>query len=420
MMKFGDRILEQAEILGKITEDDARLTRTYLTAQHRAAGEKILGWMREAGMEAGFDPMGNVVGRYAGASADAPVVATGSHMDTVVDAGKYDGIFGILSPIACVRDLHARGKRLPFAIEVMAFGDEEGVRFGVTLIGSRAFAGRFKASDLDAKDRDGITLGDAMVAFGGDPRAIPSLVRDASRMAAFVETHIEQGPVLLDEGLAVGVVTAIAGVTRVRARVDGTAGHAGTVPMPGRKDALAAAAEMALAVEKFCAARPAELVGTVGRFSVAGGGAVNVIPGRVEFTVDVRSGDDPTRVAAASAIEAACRAIAKRRGVTLAWEPFFELESAPCDEKLQAVLAESIAAQGHQVRRLRSGAGHDAMEFCRIVPTAMLFVRCGNGGISHNPLETLAAEDAESATEVLLDFFERLDVARLTKVPLEA
>jgi hydantoinase/carbamoylase family amidase len=209
------------------------------------------------------------------------------------------------------------------------------------------------------------------------------------------------------------VVTAIAGVTRVRARVDGTAGHAGTVPMPGRKDALAAAAEMALAVEKFCAARPAELVGTVGRFSVAGGGAVNVIPGRVEFTVDVRSGDDPTRVAAASAIEAQCRAIAKRRGVALEWEPFFELESAPCDERLQAVLAESIAAQGHQVRRLRSGAGHDAMEFCRIVPTAMLFVRCGNGGISHNPLETLAAEDAESATEVLLDFFERLDVARL-------
>jgi allantoate deiminase/N-carbamoyl-L-amino-acid hydrolase len=234
-------------------------------------------------------------------------------------------------------------------------------------------------------------------------------------MAAFVEVHIEQGPVLLDAGLAVGVVTAIAGVTRVRARVDGTAGHAGTVPMPGRRDALTAAAEMALAVEKFCAARPAELVGTVGRFSVAGGGAINVIPGKVEFTVDLRSDRDATRIAAASAVEAECRAIAARRCVMLEWDAFFELESAPCDEKLQAVLAESIAARGHEVRHLRSGAGHDAMEFCRIVPTAMLFVRCGNGGISHNPREILAAEDAEIATEVLLDFFERLDVARLKR-----
>jgi hydantoinase/carbamoylase family amidase len=414
-MKFGDRILDQAETLGRISEDDARLTRTYLTKQHREAGEKILRWMREAGMEAAFDPMGNVVGRYQGVSPDAPVVATGSHMDTVVDAGKYDGLFGILAPIACVRELHARGKRLPFTLEVVAFGDEEGVRFGVTLLGSRALAGRFEARDLDAKDRDGVTLRDAMVDFGGDPAGIAALARDPKRMAAFVEVHIEQGPVLLDAGLAVGVVTAIAGVTRVRARVDGTAGHAGTVPMPGRRDALTAAAEMALAVEKFCAARPAELVGTVGRFSVAGGGAINVIPGKVEFTVDLRSDRDATRIAAASAVEAQCRAIAARRGVSLEWDAFFELESAPCDEKLQAVLAASIAAQGHQVRHLRSGAGHDAMEFCRIVPTAMLFVRCGNGGISHNPREILAAEDAEIATEVLLDFFERLDVARLKR-----
>jgi hydantoinase/carbamoylase family amidase len=219
--------------------------------------------------------------------------------------------------------------------------------------------------------------------------------------------------VLLDAGLAVGVVTAIAGVTRVRAHVEGTAGHAGTVPMPGRRDALTAAAEMALAVERFCAARPTELVGTVGRFSVAGGGAVNVIPGNVEFSVDVRSGDDATRTAAASAIAAECRAIAARRGVMLQLDVYFDLESAPCDEKLQGLLAESIAAQGLEVRRLRSGAGHDAMEFCRVVPTAMLFSRCGNGGISHNPREVLAAEDAEIATQVLLDFLKRLDVRGL-------
>jgi hydantoinase/carbamoylase family amidase len=409
-MKHGTRILEQADVLGRISEDDARLTRTYLTAQHRDAGEKIAAWMREAGMEAAFDPMGNVVGRYLGAARGAPVVLTGSHMDSVVDAGKYDGLFGILAPIACVRELHSRGERLAFTLEVIAFGDEEGVRFGVTLLGSRALAGRFDARDLDAKDRDGVTLREAMVAFGGDPNAIPALKRDPAKVAAFVEVHIEQGPVLLDEGLPVGVVTAIAGVTRVRARVHGTAGHAGTVPMPLRRDALTAAAEMALAIERFCAARPAELVGTVGRFSVAGGGAINVIPGEVELTVDVRSEDDATRRSAAAAIEAECRAIAARRSVTLEWNAFFELDSAPCDAKLQAALASSIASKGIAVRHLRSGAGHDAMEFARIVPTAMLFVRCGNGGISHNPLETLAAADAEVATEVLLDFLRRLKV----------
>lgn len=410
-MKFGGRILEQAEALGKLSEDDGRLTRTYLTAKHREAGELIAVWMREAGMQAGFDAMGNVVGRYAGAQAGGPSLITGSHMDTVVDAGKYDGIFGILSPIACVRELHARGKRLRFTVEVVAFGDEEGVRFGVTLLGSRALAGRFDPRDLDAKDRDGITLREALVAFGCDPDAIASLARDPSEVVAFIESHIEQGPVLLDEGRAVGIVTAIAGVTRVRARVTGVAGHAGTVPMWGRRDALAAAAEMALLVERYCAMRSEELVGTVGRFAVSGGGAINVIPGKAEFTVDLRSGVDASRRRAAVSLEAECQAIAARRRVELEWDRFFELDCAPCDPALQATLAGSVAAKGIEARFLRSGAGHDAMEFSHRVPTAMLFVRCGNGGISHNPREIMSAEDAEVATEVLLDCFERLDAA---------
>jgi allantoate deiminase len=410
-MKFGSRILEQADALGRISEDDARLTRTYLTAKHREAGELIASWMREAGMQASFDPMGNVVGRYEGIAGGAPVLLTGSHMDTVVDAGKYDGIFGILSPIACVRELHAQGKRLRCALEIVAFGDEEGVRFGVTFLGSRALAGRFDSRNLDAKDSEGVTLREAMVAFGGDPDAIPALARDPAKVVAFVESHIEQGPVLLDEGCAVGVVTAIAGVTRVRVRVTGVAGHAGTVPMPARRDALAAAAEMALAVERLCAARPDELVGTVGRFGVSGGGAINVIPGAAEFTVDLRSGRDASRRGAATVLEGECRAIAARRKVGLEWDAFFELDGAPCDAALQAVLAESIAAKGIDVRFLRSGAGHDAMEFASRVPTAMLFVRCGNGGISHNPREIMTAEDAQIATEVLLDTFQRLDVA---------
>jgi len=403
-LKFGTRILEQADRLATFSEDEGRLTRTYLTPRHREAGEQIAAWMREAGMEAGFDAIGNLVGRYAGDRADAPVVATGSHMDTVVDAGRYDGIFGILTAIACVRDLHSRGKRLPFTLEVVAFCDEEGVRFGVTLIGSRALAGRFEPSMLEARDRDGVTLRDALIAFGGDPAAIPSLQRKG--LAAFVESHIEQGPVLLDEGLSVGVVTSIAGAGRARARVTGVAGHAGTVPMPGRRDALTAASEMALAVESLCASRPQELVGTVGKFAVAGGGAVNVIPGSVEFTVDLRSGDDAVRRRAMADLEGHLHEIARRRGVTLAWEPFFEMKAMPCDAALQTAFAASIAAHDVKVRRLPSGAGHDAMELAHIAPMAMLFVRCGAGGISHNPLETMTAEDAEIATSVLLHFLE--------------
>jgi len=215
--------------------------------------------------------------------------------------------------------------------------------------------------------------------------------------------------VLLNEGLPVGVVTSIAGGSRVRVRVEGLAGHAGTVPMPGRRDALAAAAEMVLAIERHCAERADTLVGTVGKLAVAGGGAINVIPGEVEFTIDLRSGDDAKRRAALAAVEAQCRAIAQRRGVTITWEPFFELAAAPCDARLQARLAASIAAHDVAPRFLPSGAGHDAMEFAAIAPIAMLFVRCGEGGISHNPKETLSAEDAEVATSVFLHFLEHFD-----------
>jgi len=412
-MRFGPAILARCDALAAISEDPDRLTRTYLTPQHRTAGERIAGWMREAGMQAHFDALGNVVGRYAATQPDAPVLVTGSHMDTVVDAGRYDGIFGILCPIACVTDLHARGRRLPYTLEVVAFGDEEGVRFGVSMLGSRALAGRFDTAALERRDADGVSLREALVAFGGDPDAIATLAR--RHIAAYVETHIEQGPVLLDAGLPVGVVTSIAGGTRLRARVAGVAGHAGTVPMPARQDALAAAAEMVLAIERHCAERADTLVGTVGKLAVAGGGAINVIPGAVEFTVDLRSGDDATRRTALAAVEAECRAIAARRRVALAWEPFFELAAAPCDARLQARWADAIAAQGVPVRHLPSGAGHDAMEFAGLAPIAMLFVRCGNGGVSHNPRETLAAEDADLATRVFLHFLEYFDAAPVAR-----
>ncbi|MCL4760818.1 MAG: allantoate amidohydrolase [Burkholderiales bacterium] len=412
-MRFGADILRQADLLAGVTEEAGRITRTYLTPQHREAGELIAAWMRDAGMGAHFDALGNVVGRYEALDPRAEVVLTGSHMDSVVDAGRYDGVFGILAPIACVRDLHGRGARLPYTLEVVAFGDEEGVRFGVSMIGSRALAGRFDGAALDRRDAQGVSMREALHAFGGDESAIPSLAR--TRIAAFVEAHIEQGPVLLDEGLPVGVVTSIAGGTRVRARVEGVAGHAGTVPMPGRRDALAAAAEMVLAVEAHCRERADTLVGTVGRIAVCGAGAINVIPGEVEFTVDLRSGDDATRKAALAAVERRCREIARRRRVALHWDAFFELAAAPCDAALQAQLAASIAAHGIAPRFLPSGAGHDAMEFAAVVPAAMLFVRCGAGGVSHNPRETLAAEDAEVATSVLLHFLEHFEPRQLAR-----
>jgi len=406
-VRYGPEILRQSDLLGAISQDEGRLTRTYLTPEHRRAGEHIRAWMRDAGMEADFDALGNVVGRYRAADPGAPIVITGSHMDSVVDAGKYDGVFGILTAIAAVKDLNARGTRLPYTFEVVAFGDEEGVRFGFSMIGSKALAGTFDPALLDRKDAQGVTLRDALVAFGGDPSAIASLKRDPRRVAAFIESHIEQGPVLLNEGLAVGVVTAIAGATRHLVRVTGLAGHAGTVPMGARQDALAAAAEMVLFVERHCETRPG-LVGTVGKLGVLPG-AVNVIPQDVEFTIDVRSADDAVRRAAVAAIVTGCKDIARRRRVAVTSMPFFAADAAPCDATLQRQLAGAIAAHGIVVRHLPSGAGHDAMMFPAVAPTAMLFVRCGNNGISHHPGETMTAEDAEVATAVLLHFFEHYE-----------
>jgi hydantoinase/carbamoylase family amidase len=402
-MRFGTEILRQADALAKFSEDPPRVTRTYLSPQHRQAGEYLIGLMRQAGMDAGFDALGNVVGCYAAADPAAPVVMTGSHLDSVRNAGRYDGLFGILSPIACVRELRDRGVRLPFALEVVGFGDEEGVRFGATLIGSKAMAGRFDPAWLDKADDGGVTMRQALAGFGGDPDGWRGVDRRGRNVAAYVESHIEQGPVLLNEGLPVGVVTAIAGASRLDVRVTGLAGHAGTVPMGARQDALAAASEMVLFVERHCE-RNAGLVGTVGKMAVAPG-AVNVIPQDVAFTVDVRSGDDALRRTAIAAVRAGLAAIAARRRVKVAVADLFAADAAPCDPALQAALAQAVAAHGIPVRHLPSGAGHDAMEFPAVAPTAMLFVRCGNNGISHHPDETMTAEDAEIATSVLLHFF---------------
>ena len=403
-MRYGTELMRQADVLALFSEDTPQITRTYLSEQHKQAGEYLIGLMRRAGMTAGFDALGNIVGRYEAADPNAPVVMTGSHQDSVRNAGKYDGLFGILTAIACVKDLHDRGKRLPYTLEIVGFGDEEGVRFGATLIGSKAMAGSFEPAWLDKADDTGVTMRQALTAFGGDPDRWPDVDRRGKNVVAYVESHIEQGPVLLNEGLAVGVVTAIAGASRLRVRVTGLAGHAGTVPMGSRRDALTAASEMVLFVEKYCEGKTG-LVGTVGKMTVLPG-AINVIPQDVEFTIDVRSGDDALRREAVSAFQSAFDDIAKRRNVTVNTAPFYAANAAPCNGALQEAFAQAIGAHGIPVRHLPSGAGHDAMVFPAVAPTAMLFVRCGNNGISHHPDETMTAEDAEIATSVLLHFFE--------------
>ena len=406
-MKYGIEILKQAEVLATYTEDAPRITRTYLSKEHKQAGVYLIGLMRDAGMNAAFDPLGNIVGRYEAGVPFAPVVMTGSHQDSVRNAGKFDGLFGILSPIACIKELNRQGKRLPYTLEVVGFGDEEGVRFPATLIGSKAMSGTFDPAWLDKADADGVTLRQAINDFGGDASKWSELDRRGEQhgqVVAFVESHIEQGPVLLNEGLAVGVVTAIAGATRLRLDVTGLAGHAGTVPMGARQDALAAAAEMILFVEKFCTDH-AGLVGTVGKLSVKPG-AINVIPQDVEFSIDVRSGDDPIRAVALKALAVELPSIATRRNVKLRVETLYDADAAPCDPALQKQFEAAIAAQGIKPRYLASGAGHDAMMFPAVAPIAMLFVRCGNNGISHHPDETMTADDAEIATAVLLHFFE--------------
>jgi len=406
-MKFGRDILKQADVLATFSEDAPQVTRTYLSKEHKQAGEYLIGLMRDAGMTAGFDALGNIVGRYEAGVPFAPVVMTGSHQDSVRNAGKYDGLFGILSAIACVRELHRQGKRLPYTLEIVGFGDEEGVRFPATLVGSRAMVGQFDPAWLERTDANGVSMRQAMIDFGGDPDAWGSLDRrngEHGDVVAFVESHIEQGPVLLNEGLAVGVVTAIAGATRMRLNVTGLAGHAGTVPMGARQDALAATAEMVLLVERYCSEN-AGLVGTVGKLTVKPG-AINVIPQDVEFTIDVRSGTDSIRRAAVEAFRSGLQQIAARRNVRLNIETLYDEPAALCDASLQKQFEAAIAAQGITPRYLPSGAGHDAMVFPAVAPMAMLFVRCGNNGISHHPDETITAEDAEIATQTLLHFFE--------------
>jgi allantoate deiminase len=401
---LGAEIVGRIDELAAISETSEHLARIFLTPEHRAAADLILGWMRSAGMHAHLDAIGNVCGRYEGEAAGLPCLMLGSHYDTVRDAGKWDGPLGLITAICCVADLHKRGRRLPFAIEVTGFADEEGVRFASTLLGSRAVAGTFVESVLGVKDANGISMRDALLQFGLDPEHIGAAARARSELLAYVELHIEQGPVLEAQNLPVGVVTAIAGATRLAARLTGMAGHAGTVPMALRRDALAGAAECIVAIEEFCKTDEGGLVGTVG-YIHAMPGATNVIPGQVSFTLDIRAPSDAHRKLAVADIVRTIETIARRRKLALQVDVTHENRTVPCAPWLKRQVSEAIAGEGYPVFELPSGAGHDGMAMIDIADVAMVFVRC-RGGISHHPDEHVEMADADAGARVLLRLIE--------------
>lgn len=377
--------------LAGFTSTPGSLTRLFLTPAHRAAAEQVAAWMRDAGLSAGIDAIGNVVGRTHPEGDDRPVLLLGSHIDTVRQAGRYDGALGVLAAIAALAELRDRGEALPFAVEVIAFGDEEGVRFPVTMTGSRAVAGCFDRAALDVVDAEGVSLQEALAGFGGDPGGIEGVSRVGRPVLGYVEAHIEQGPVLEAQDLPLGIVTGIAGATRLLAVVSGTAGHAGTVPMSMRHDALVAASGMVMAVEQV-AANMRGLVATVGQMAVRPG-APNSIPGEVEFTVDIRAGDDAVRLEGVAAIRHAIRQVASERGVGVQLRRIHEASAVACAPGLQSAIQAAIESLGVPALHLASGAGHDAMIMARLCPVAMIFTRCWRG-ISHNPDESIQATDA--------------------------
>ncbi len=393
-------VLARAAALGEISEEPGRLTRRFATGALRAAGELVAEWMAAAGMDVRRDDAGNVVGRYAGTGGDArPPFALGSHLDTVPGAGRYDGVLGVLVAVAAVERLATRGERLAFPLEVVAFADEEGARFGVAYLGSTAYAGLFEPAWLHLVDESGTTVTDALRSLGDDPDTLLRASRPT--LAGYLEVHIEQGPVLEHEDLPIGVVTAISGRTRASIGLRGQAGHAGTLPMPWRHDALAAAAEAVLAVEEI-GGREDGLVATVGTLSVEPG-AANVVPGAVTFSLDVRHVDDRARVRAAEEMRDVISRIAATRQVELDWEVLQETPAVAMAPWLRERLVEAIEAEGLRAASLVSGAGHDAVVLARVCDAAMLFVRCA-GGISHDPRESVDEADVAVAIDVVERF----------------
>ncbi|WP_431263398.1 2-oxo-4-hydroxy-4-carboxy-5-ureidoimidazoline decarboxylase [Roseateles chitinivorans] len=418
---LGNQVWDWAESLARFSDpgfaENGQLTVLYLTEAHRAAAAQLADWMRECGFdEVGIDAVGNVVGVYHGEDHDKPDgqagepprLLTGSHYDTVRNGGKYDGRLGIFVPMACVRELKRQGRRLKHGIELIGFSEEEGQRYKATFLGSSALVGRFDPDWLDQADGDGVVLRDLMRDAGlpGTMDAIQALQRDPARYLGFIEVHIEQGPVLNELDLPLGIVTSINGSLRYVGEVRGLASHAGTTPMDRRRDAAAAVAELILYVEERAGAVP-EVVGTVGQLQVPNG-SINVIPGRCRFSLDLRATTDAARDALDADVRARLAEICERRGVSFTLERTEAAAAAPSDAAWQSLWESAVDALGLPVHRMPSGAGHDAMKLHQAMPQAMLFQRGLNLGISHNPLEAISNDDTELCVQAFLALLDRL------------
>lgn len=395
MMAAAERVMARADALAAISETAEGLTRVYLSPQHLQANQQVARWMTQAGMTVWQDSVGNICGRYEGEQEGAPAILLGSHLDTVRNAGRYDGMLGVLTAIDVVENLHQQGRRLAKAIEIVGFCDEEGTRFGITLLGSRGLTGSWPESWLAQTDAQGISVAQAMVQAGLDPARVSLAARPTADIAGYLELHIEQGPRLEQAELALGVVEAINGARRLNCRFTGEAGHAGTVPMSQRRDALAAAAEWMVLIEATTRQHGGDLVATVGTLRCAPG-AVNVIPGEVSLTLDIRGPQDGPLDALLTTLLDAAQTIAARRHLHFAAETFYHIAATACDRRLQTVLTQAVNEVQGRSLSLPSGAGHDAIAIAERWPVGMLFVRC-KGGISHHPAESVTVDDVALA-----------------------
>jgi allantoate deiminase len=394
--RLWNRLLQLSEI-GKQTSGG--VTRFSFTEEEQVAKRLVASYMKEAGMQVGEDAVGNLIGRRDGRRADMPAVLIGSHIDTVPHGGKFDGALGVLAGIEVAQTLNEQQIELDHPIEVIAFTDEEGSRFGLGMIGSRAVAGTLTQEQLQQADQNGITIAEAMKQSGLDPETIDEAKREPSTVKAYVELHIEQGRVLEKEGLPAGVVSGIAGPFWTKWNISGEAGHAGATPMDGRKDPLMAAAEIMQFMEEEAKKHPAT-VATVGQISVKPGG-VNVIPGEVEFTLDLRAIDEGVRDEAETNIKAYAEQVCRERNVVLNIEHLQRIKPVPCSDAIQEVIREACRKTGVEPITLPSGAGHDGMQF-NTWPIGMIFIR-SKDGISHNPAEWSSKEDCGKGTEILYE-----------------
>ncbi|HEY0300437.1 MAG TPA: M20 family metallo-hydrolase [Rhizomicrobium sp.] len=399
---LGERADTMIRTLGSISAEPNRLVRQFLTPEHRAAADLIGSWMRTAQLDVSEDALGTVRGHWVGAGARRLLI--GSHIDTVIEGGMFDGPFGVIAGILAAGHFATAGRKLGFGIDVLAFGDEEGVRFPTTLASSMACAGTFDTARLDMTGRDGVTLREAIKQYGKNPDDIPAAAYARDVAAAYVEVHIEQGPVLEYRNQPLGVVNVIAGQTYLNVEFLGEAGHAGTVPMMLRRDALAGSAEVILLAERLARDTRGEVVATVGHVRIPAA-ASNVIPGNVALIVDIRSGSDKARHQFVDTFKTEIRALADRRELGLSITQTRDVATTPCDPALQDGFADAIRAVGGEPLRLASGAGHDGTAMAKLCPIAMMFVRC-RGGISHNPAEYASPADMGLAIAALIRFIE--------------